>query len=111
MKFPLILIMLSLVSSLAIADDASKSDCKQPVVPNMQASDIVLKSFEKKSKIYNDCISKFVAAQRQIEKTATDPATASQAHSAAESAIAEFNKFSDELKSRNDRVPGSGEEE
>jgi len=111
MKLPLILIIMSLASSMAIADDVTKSDCKQPVVPNRQASDIVLKSFEKKSKNYNDCITKFVATQRQIEKTATDQITASQAHSAAESAIVEFNKYSEELKARNDRVPGAGEEE
>lgn len=110
MKIPLILIILSALSSMALADDVAKPNCEQPVVPNMQASDLVLKSFEKKSKKYNECISKFIDAQKEIETSATDRVQASLAHKAAEAAIAEFNKFSAELNERNARVPGANEE-
>ena len=107
MKSALVLLMLSLSTATVFADDMAKSDCKQPPVPNMQASDVIVKFFEKKAKNYSDCIAKFVATQRAVEKSATNQTQLDLAHNAAESAIVEFNKFSEELKERNSHTPGA----
>ena len=111
MKSCAILIMFSLTALTAQADDVAKPDCRPPVIPNPYASDIVVKSFEKHSRQYSECISKFVDAQRAIYTNPVDATQASLAHSAAEAAITEFNKYSEELKIRNERTTGGNDEE
>ena len=110
MKSFIFVLAATLISAHALADEAAKPDCVQPVIPIPMASDLILKNFEKKKTAYNSCIAKFVEAQREIAKSDPDPVKANMAHDAAEAAIVEQNKFIDELNARNART-GSDDSE
>ena len=90
--------LIGLVSLQAMAEDTPHHDCKQPTIPQVQASDSVRHFFEKRSNNYKSCISKFVDEQKAIYTNTTDPVIAKQSHEAAEAAIKEFNDFQDKLR-------------
>lgn len=86
------------------AADPVKHNCEQPTIPITQASDMVLRYFNKRSEKYKACISKFVEEQRAISVKATDVVTANAAHDAAEAAILEYNNYMEKLNERNDNA-------
>jgi hypothetical protein len=100
MKFLPITLLLITLAAPAFADDLPKHDCQQPVLPNAQSSESVVKYFNKRLATYKACIDKFVEEQRAIAKQATDTAKANQAFEAAEVAQKEYNAIADELNSR-----------
>lgn len=101
MKMLSIILFTALVSTQTWADDLAKPNCKQPVIPIPNASEVVVKYFKKHGVEYEKCIDKFVKEQQEIAKTDTVVAKANAAHDAAESAIAEYNKFMEEVNERN----------
>lgn len=103
--------LLSIVSLQASATDELHHDCNQPVIPQLQASETVRHFFEKKSKAYKECISKFVDAQKAIYSTTQDPAIALASHGAAEAAINEYNQFQSALNEQNSHTEEGQEEE
>ena len=104
MKPYLILLIATLISSTAWADEPSKNTCAKPVIPAPMASDLVMKYFRKHLKEFNDCTTKYVDGQQAIEKSATDKTVAAAAHDAAEAAIEDHNKFIEELNIRNEKA-------
>ena len=98
MKSKIIILLACILTAHAFAEDAPKNPCEQPVQPNRQASDVVVKSFNKHLAAYNACIKKFVEDMREISKSSTDTVKAQQAHDAAEAAIVEFNAFTADMK-------------
>jgi hypothetical protein len=85
----------------AFADELPKHNCHQPVVPNSQASDLVVKQFNKHRAKYQECIDKFVEEQRAFQKSTADTVKGNQAFDAAEVAQKEYNDFVDEVNKRN----------
>jgi hypothetical protein len=85
----------------AFADELAKHNCQQPAVPGSQASDLVVKQFNKHRTKYQECIDKFVDEQRAFQKSTTDVAKGNQAFEAAEVAQKEYNAFVDEVNKRN----------
>jgi hypothetical protein len=98
-SLPISLLLLALAAP-AFADDLPKHNCQQPVLPNAQSSETVVKFFNKRFATYKTCIDKFVEEQRSISKNTTDVAKANQAFEAAEAAQKEYNAMADELNSR-----------
>jgi len=98
------LVLALLFSAHAFAGEQTNSECKIPTIPIPQASDVVVKYFNKHREAYEKCINKFVKEQQEIVKTEKDVAKANAAHDAAEAAIKEYNNFMAELKERNDRA-------
>jgi hypothetical protein len=111
MKSLLILLLSTLLTVHAFADEVVKSGCQQPPIPSTLASDLVLKQFEKHSKAYKECIDKFVSGQQIISKNSTDTSKANAAQDASELAIKEFNEYMTELNERNGRTPGADNDE
>ena len=102
---------MALFVSQAHADDQPKSDCKQPVVPAVDASPLVVKYFYKHMDEYKKCISKFVAEQQGIEKNTADTVKQTIAHNAAESAIKEFNDFMALANERNEKIKAGNDDD
>ena len=98
-----------LLSTSAMADEPVKHPCNIPVVPIPQASDVVVKYFNKHVLEYKTCIAKFVEEQSAISKSNPDPVIANAAHDAAEATIKEYNAFMALLDERNTQA-GSDEE-
>lgn len=96
----LTIIVLLSASTQTFAEEAPKNPCHQPVMPNSQSSDIVIKYFSKHMREYKTCIDKFVKEQRAISTLATDVNGASKAFEAAEAAQKEYNAIADELNAR-----------
>ena len=103
MKKISVLLFTTFLCAQAFADEPAKADCKQPTIPIPQASDIVVKYFNKHRDAYESCIGKFVKAQQEIAKSESNAVKANAAHDAAEAAINEYNTFMAELKDRNGR--------
>lgn len=102
MRF-LIAFLLLFTSTFAFADEPTKHNCAQPPIPNKFTSDNALKAIDKKTKVYKECIQKFVDEQQSIMRNTTDVPTANKAHDAAEAAIQELNAY---IKARNDKEEG-----
>ena len=101
----LILIGFSLLLCLNVmADDNDKNTCKHPVIPNTQASDVIVKLFNKRRDQYEKCIDKFVKEKQAISKSNPNTDVANAAHDAAEAAIKEYNAFMAQLKEHNEQV-------
>ncbi|MET3106874.1 hypothetical protein AAKU67_002374 [Oxalobacteraceae bacterium GrIS 2.11] len=98
------LFLVLLFNAHAFAGDEATSGCKTPTIPIAQASDVVVKYFNKHREAYEKCITKFVTEQQEIVKSEKDVAKANAAHDAAEAAIKEYNNFMAQLKERNDRA-------
>lgn len=96
MKFLLSALALSVVATSAYADDAAP--CKQPVIPNRQASDQVIKMFNKRNDAYKACVKKYVDDQHAIVDAEKDKdyEKAKKANDAAEAMIKEYNAYSEE---------------
>jgi len=103
MKLVVTALFASLLAVNAYADDANKSSCERPEMPNKLASDLVMKSFNKRSSTYKKCIADFVAERRAFSQahSATDVPAAQAANDAAEAAIVEYNDFIKKLDERN----------
>ncbi|HSY28053.1 MAG TPA: hypothetical protein VK832_11150 [Burkholderiaceae bacterium] len=110
MKFAVLTLLASLSIGSAAAADAPKNPCNRPVVPNSQASDMVMKAFNKHMETYKTCISDFVAERKAFAEHTKDSAAANEAHDAAEAAIADFNDQIKELNERN-KAAGMGDED
>jgi hypothetical protein len=109
MKFAVVALVASLVAVNAYADDANKHNCQQPPIPGKMASDLVMKSFNKRSDAYKKCINDFVNDRRTfVEAHSTEVAVAQPAHDAAEAAINEYNEY---IKNLNERNAAAGSEE
>jgi hypothetical protein len=95
-------LLLSVLATSAFAQEAPKNPCHQPVMPNAQSSDMVIKYFNKHMLEYKSCIDIFVAEQRAIVKAneTTDAPKAKQAFDAAEVAQKEYNAMVDELNAQ-----------
>ncbi|HEX7645605.1 MAG TPA: hypothetical protein VF450_01095 [Noviherbaspirillum sp.] len=95
MKFLLSALALSVLAASAHADDAP---CKQPVIPNRQASDQVIKLFNKRFDAYKVCVKKYVDGQRSLvdSEKDKDPEKARRDNDAAEAVIKEYNAFNEE---------------
>jgi len=104
MKFLITFVLASALTSQVYAEDIPKHQCTKPTAPNSQASDMVVKFFNKKLDAYRACIDKFVKEQREQSTLTLDPTTANLHHDAAEAAIKEYNDFMAELnaKAKND---------
>jgi hypothetical protein len=98
MKSKAIILLACMWTAQVFADDATKNPCVLPVQPNQQASEMVVKAFNKHLTVYTACIKKFVDDQRAISKNSTDPAKAQQANDAAEAAIVEYNALMENVK-------------
>ena len=98
MKFLLSALALSVLATSAHADNGAP--CTVPVIPNRQASDSVVKIFNKRFDTYRTCIKKYVDDQHAISNSEKDKdADKSKfANDNAEAAIKEFNAFADEAK-------------
>jgi hypothetical protein len=102
MKTPYTLLqasILSLAAASAFADDAPVNQCKQPPIPSDQASDVVVKYFNKHRLEYKSCIDKFVEDQKAVVQanSTANPQKAQAAYDAAEKAQKEYNDFVDAL--------------
>ncbi|MBV8667429.1 MAG: hypothetical protein JO269_13190 [Burkholderiaceae bacterium] len=98
MKFLLSALTLSVLATSVYADDAIP--CKKPVIPNPQASDTVIKMFNKRYDAYKVCIKKYVDEQHAIVDSEKDKnmEKARSANDAAEAAIKDYNAFSEEAQ-------------
>jgi hypothetical protein len=96
MKFLLSALALGVMAASAHADDGVP--CTKPVIPNRQASDQVIKMFNKRNEAYKVCIKKYVDEKRAIVDAEKDKdrAKAEKANGDAEAAIKEFNAYSEE---------------
>jgi len=83
----------------AFADDAPVNQCKQPPVPSDQASDVVVKYFNKHRLEYKSCVDKFVEEQKAVvdANSTSNPAKAQAAYDAALKAQKEYNDFVESL--------------
>jgi hypothetical protein len=111
MKFAVLTLIAALSVGSAAAADAPKNPCSRPLVPNRQASDMIMKSFNKHMDVYKACISDFVAERRAFAEHAKDSAAAAEAHDAAEAAIVEYNDQIRELTERNKSLGAEDDEE
>jgi hypothetical protein len=109
MKFAAFALIAGITLGNAVAADAPKVPCDRPTIPNKQASDMVMKSFNKHMTVYKKCISDFVADRRAVVDHATDQAVATEAHDAAEAAINEYNEQIKQLNERNGGEPEEGD--
>ena len=98
MKFLLSALALSVIATSAYADNTNP--CTKPVIPNRQASDQLVKMFNKRFDTYKACIKKYVDEQRAVvaSEKDKDPNKANQANEAAEAAIKEYNEFAEEAQ-------------
>lgn len=98
MKFLLSALALSVLATSAHADNGVP--CTVPVIPNRQASDSVVKIFNKRFDTYRTCIKKYVDDQHAISNSEKDKDAdkSKLANDNAEAAIKEFNAFADEAK-------------
>ena len=110
MKPLILLILATLISSTAMADEPAKHNCTKPVIPIPQASDLVNKYFHKHLKEYDACMAKFTDEQEAIAKNSANVGKANAAHDAAEAAIKEHNDFIEEVNARNEKA-GGGEDD
>src|ERR1700758_234091 len=96
MKFLLSALALSVLATSAHADDAYP--CITPVIPNRQASEQVVKMFNKRNEAYKTCVKKYVDGQHAIVDAEKDKDhdKAQKANDAAEAAIKEYNAYSEE---------------
>jgi hypothetical protein len=92
-------LLLSALAAPVFADELPKHSCNKPTIPNAQASEVVIKYFNKHMAEYKTCIDKFVTEQRAIvtANQNTDAAKASRSHDAAEAAIKEYNAYIEEI--------------
>jgi hypothetical protein len=96
MKFLLSTLALSVLATSAYADDVTP--CKVPVIPNRQASDQIIKIFNKRYETYKACIKKYVDEKHAIVDAEKDKDhdKAQRANDEAEAAIKEYNAVSEE---------------
>ncbi len=111
MKFAVLTLIAALVTGSAAAADVPKNPCSRPTVPNRQASDSVMKLFNKHMATYKTCISDFVAERRAFAEHSTDTAAAAEAHDAAEAAIVEYNDQIAQVTARNKSLNEDDDEE
>lgn len=111
MKSALLLLCAGLVSFHVCAEELITNDCKAPNIPIPQASDVVVKFFNKRVETFKKCIEKFVDEQRSASKTTTDVTKANMAHDAAERATKQYNDFMAELNERNSHIDQEADEE
>ena len=104
MKQLLILSILLASSAFAFAGDTSETGCTQPTIPNPQASEVIVKLFNKRVDQYKKCLTNLIDKQEAIYKTSTDAAVANPAHDLAEKAIKEYNAFIEIIKERDARA-------
>jgi hypothetical protein len=97
MKSLIITLLASALTAHALAEEAPKNPCEKPALPNSQASEMVIKYFNKRVGAYKVCIDKFVDEQRAFAKQSTDVTKANQAFDAAEVAQKEYNALVEEL--------------
>ena len=112
MKFAVVALAAGLIAGTAYADDANKHSCQQPPIPGRMASDLVMKSFSKRSETYKKCISDFVAERRTFvdANSKTNVPAAQAAHDAAEAAIVEYNDYIKQLNERNAAANGDDDD-
>ena len=99
MKSLAITLLATLLAAQAVAQDAP-NPCHQPVMPNSQSSDTVIKYFNKHMLEYKACIDKYVEEQRAIAKQTADPTKSNLAFAAAEAAQKEYNAMVDALNTQ-----------
>ena len=101
MKLAILPLIVGMALGNAMAADAPKNPCNRPEIPNRQASDMVMKMFNKHMLEYKKCINDFVVERRAFAEASKDGAASAQAHDAAEAAIAEYNEQIAKLSERN----------
>jgi hypothetical protein len=67
--------------------------CVQPVYPGKNAADAKIKDFNATNKAYGDCIRKYIETMRTLSNNAVQSGN---------DAVAEYNKFTEEVKKQLD---------
>ena len=104
MKSIYLLILTSLFAISALAVESNDHGCSQPIIPNVQASPLLMKMFDKRSEAYKKCMQKYVEDQQAISKNSVVVDVANAAHEKAEAAIKEYNLYMDSLNERNKKA-------
>ncbi|WP_184200049.1 hypothetical protein [Chitinimonas taiwanensis] len=68
------LLAFALISTAAWANEPVKPSCTKPEFPGKLASDMQMKTFNRRFKEYGDCMKKFIDEQSAVVKSATDAA-------------------------------------
>src|ERR1700691_1477506 len=104
MKLPSVVLLASALAAPAFAAEGPKNPCEQPTIPDIHASELVTKLFNRRGIEYKKCMDQFIEEQRNIYKQATDAAKSNAAFEAAEDAAKEYNAFVEKVNARNERL-------
>jgi hypothetical protein len=86
------------LASNCVAQEVPNNSCTAPVVPNRQASDVVVKNFNKRVTAYTKCINDYIDVLKVLQQASNDPAKVKEIQDKGTAALGEYNALMEVVK-------------